>query len=363
MSQKSILFVGPVPPPYHGQSVHFHETYKGLAGYKKFLINQNVTGKNVLAVLIMMSWALLKLTAILIFRKVDIVYFTGSRSKIGTLFDGILIRLASWKKTRIINHLHGINFKSFYDSLSGWWKKYVTKSYQKVDTSIVLLDEMKEQFSDFPNMKIVAIPNFYLPEMETIESKPNTPDTKVLYLSNLMKSKGVLELLDAFSELCKKHENVSLTIAGEFLDDYLMKVKEFKPLFEEKLKSIPESRISFAGPVSGSEKVRLLAQSDIFVLPTFHVSETGGSLAVLEAMRAGNAVIVTKHNYFPQMMQDQSGQLVQKESAEDLKKAIEHFILHPDEMRVMQEFNMKYARENYSLSSSLEKLKSIFDGK
>ena len=52
--------------------------------------------------------------------------------------------------------------------------------------------------------------------------------------------------------------------------------------------------INFLGPVFEEEKIKLLEQADVFVLPTYYVNE-GQPVSIIEAMAYKNAIISTPY--------------------------------------------------------------------
>ncbi len=364
LKKKNILFMGPVPPPVHGQSIAFLEAFKGIRCSNKFLVNQNVTEKPLILKLLVVSFAIFKIVFYLLFLPIDVVYFSCSRSKHGSLLDIILIHLSKLFNAKLISHLQGVDFRHFYESLHGVFRKLVHNSYSRVDVSIVLLEEMKQQFSPFfPNVRLEVIPNFYVKALEVIQTKSTSSRIRIVYLSNILKSKGILDLLDAFHLLADKHDNLSLTIAGDFMGDSLMARKEIRELFFrklDKLKQIAKGKIDYVGAVSGDRKVSLLQNSDIFVLPTYYAMEAV-PLSIVEAMRAGNVIISTKHNYLPSIVSEKQGYLVDIKSPVAIEKAVTRLIQNRDRMRSIQEYNMSYAKSTYSLDKYLERLTSVFE--
>jgi len=366
MKNKTILFIGPLPPPVHGQAVGFQAAYEGYMG-SKFLVNQNMTQKGVHYRIVMTSWNILRVFYMLIFKKIDAVYFTCNRSPLGGLFDVIIISLSHFFKTKIINHLFGGDFKIFYDSSGHWFKKLLDMSYKKVSLSIVEHKCLENQFRDiFPEMPLRVISNFYERELEIINTIDNSGrEINLLYLSNIMKSKGILELLDAFGSLSGEYSHLSLTVAGEYLDDPFMSATEIREAFLTRLESLKKERrnkVRYVGTVTGYQKLAVFQHSNIFVLPTYYPSE-GFPLSIIEAMRAGTVIIITDHNYLSRIFTDKNGRLIAKKSVVELEKAIRFFVDHPDIRRNIQEYNMRYAKENYSkdryLASVNEALKSV----
>jgi glycosyltransferase involved in cell wall biosynthesis len=99
---------------------------------------------------------------------------------------------------------------------------------------------------------------------------------KLLFVGRLSQTKGLADLLEACSTL---QNEVTLTIAGE--DQYGMSAR-FDSTF-----------VKYEGQVSNSQVLELMREHDVFVLPTLF---EGLSIAILEAMSAGMAVVTTKNS-------------------------------------------------------------------
>jgi glycosyltransferase involved in cell wall biosynthesis len=364
LPKRNILLVGPLPPPAHGQSLAFAETINGIKHHYKFSVNQNVSGKSILEKIIMAGKALARISFLLFSQKIDLLYFTCSRSKLGALFDIYLINLASFRKAKIINHLHGKDFKNFYNSLPGLFKKVFYKSYLKISTSLVLNAEMKKEFTTiFPRMRVEVISHFYSKNLETIKSKNSSPTTNILFLSNIMKSKGIFDFLTAIDLLFEEKIKIKVDIAGDFLEDYFMSKKEVRGEFEKQftpLKNKMFSQINFYNSVSGTTKVQLLAKTDLFILPTYHRAETF-PLALVEALRAGAVILTTRHNYIPQFISGKNGMFIQAHTPLDIKNKIMFFIKNKDKMKKIQKYNMQYAKKHFSLDSYQQQINKIIN--
>jgi glycosyltransferase involved in cell wall biosynthesis len=109
------------------------------------------------------------------------------------------------------------------------------------------------------------------------------PDGPVAtYLGRLTQDKGVHRFLDALATLTPRGD-VSAIIGG---------VGPEEPSVRRRISDDPRltPRVRYVGPVAEEEKAALLAQSDLFVLPS--TSDTS-SVALLEAMACGSAPVVS----------------------------------------------------------------------
>ena len=355
-----VLLVGPLSPPIHGQSLAFTRFVENINN-NKTVINTNLGHQSALSKIINYLKNLILIFIKTLFFKYDVVYFTCSRSLFGSLKDVVLINVAKFRKIKVINHLHGSDFNKFLHNSPKAYKKILIYTYNKVDISIVLLDKMQEQFKDFPDMHLHTVVNFYDDELDaTLVNKERNGNINLLYLSNIMSSKGIFELLDAFIILSKQYNNIYLNIAGDFIADDDMNLTELKQQFYDKLKQ--NNRIKYFGTVFGDKKVKLLKSSDIFILPSYYKSEAF-PISIIEAMACGNAIIATNYKYLPQVVSENNGLLVEPKSITDLVRGVQSLLNDKNKLKEMQDSNKQEAREKYSLNNYLASLNQIVLGR
>lgn len=348
------FFVGPLIPPVTGQSLAFSRFVESISINKKIVLNTNFENKTIFTKTFFSIKILLILFLRALFSDYHLVYFTCSRSILGSIKDILLINLASFKKKKIINHLHGSDFYEFLHNSPKWYRKILFKSYEKVDISIVLVESMKLQFRDFKNMRIEVVPNFYDQEIDNEIVKKDKNKINLLYLSNVMVSKGIFELIDAFEHLVQNHNNISLNIAGEYFSDDYMKLNQVKKKFEDKISQ--NDKIKYLGKIFGNDKTKLLQSSDIFILPSY---KEAFPISIIEAMASRNAVVVTKDKYISEVISSKNGVLVEKRSVQSLVDGIEFLINNKEKLKHIQNYNRLEALKKFSKQKYLKNLEQI----
>jgi glycosyltransferase involved in cell wall biosynthesis len=351
-----ILLVGPLLPPVHGQSLAFTRFVESIEDENKIVVNTNLEDKSKIGKVFGTFKTLFMIIIKALFSKYEVVYFTCSRSMLGSLKDIVLINLVSLKNVRLVNHLHGSDFKEFLDKSPKWYKKILLKSYEKVDTSIVLLDSMKDQFKDFEDMKVEVVPNFYDKELDEKLVEKDETKINLVYLSNIMSSKGIFEFIDAFEVLSQRYENINLSIAGGFIGDMYISTADVENKFYDKISE--NKKITYLGKTYGKEKVKLLQGSDIFVLPSYYKSEAF-PISIIEAFVCENAIVTTNYKYLPDVVNEQNGVLVEPKCVDGLVDGVESLITDKERLRKIQLHNKKEAQENYSLEQYIDNLNQI----
>lgn len=352
-----ILFFCPLPPPIGGQALISEIVFNQIQ--PKFIINTNLKSKylGTISVLLQTFW-------LIVFHKIDLVYFTCTRSKMGALKDFFLLFLCHLRKIRVINHLHGNEVMDlFKDRRFGKLTHYF---YNFIDATIFVTEHQKATIpASLTNMERIVIPNCYDPVLDdcirTLDD--SIESTKLLFISYLMKSKGILVVLDVFERLAESYPNLTLNIAGDFLGDDYMSKSEITDVFHQKYgyleKKFP-GRIHYLGVVMGEEKKALYLTSDILLFPSFFKTESFG-LVNVEGMRTGNVVITTNHNFLPELVSEKEGFIVKTNDIESTYVSIKFVLDHPDLMRQIQQHNMEHAKLQYAPDRLKFEVQAVFN--
>ena len=150
----------------------------------------------------------------------------------------------------------------------------------------------------------------------------------ILFLSRIDPVKGLELLLEALSELVRRRSDFLLVIAGQGEPEY-----EARTRHEVARRGLGQ-HVVFTGFVSGAAKAELLADADVFVLPSHH--ENFG-LAVAEAMAAGLPVVISNQVNIQLEVAEAEAGIVIGHAAAEWSAAVEQLLSHPDERRRMGE--------------------------
>ncbi len=165
----------------------------------------------------------------------------------------------------------------------------------------------------------------------------------VLYLGQIVPHKGVSLLAKAFKKVSRN--DLRLHIAGD--GDYSSRM-------QDELKDL--SNVTFYGHVSGQEKERLLAGSDVCVLPSI-CYETAG-LVILEAYRYGLPVIGSKIGAIPEMIaENKTGFLFEPGDESGLVSVMQN--ISKERIRQMAD-DCRQAAMSYSMENHLDKLLELY---
>ena len=346
---KKILFIVQLPPPVHGVSLMNHYAinnphWMGIYRVKvlplNFVKSLNDIGRVSVGKLFKFIGFLFKLIYALVAFKPDMVYFTIMPT--GKIFyrDALCVFVIKLFGPNLIVHYHckGINEEAEKSFVKMWVYKKVFRKTHIICLSESLQKDVNKVYKGQPFILPNGIASFE--KTEKFENKVPV----ILYLSNLVKSKGIEVLLESLVELNKKNINFEAKIVGNSADLSIEEVKEF--CREKQL----DHKVHILGPKYGDDKRSVLYHSDIFILPSFNECFP---LSILEAMQAELAIISTKVGGIPDMIQNNiNGMLINPNDSKDLEQKIMTMISNKDLRRSLgchayNDFQNKYTLDQF----------------
>jgi glycosyltransferase involved in cell wall biosynthesis len=160
------------------------------------------------------------------------------------------------------------------------------------------------------------------------------------FAGRIVKSKGLIELLEATSSLGKQYSNFKLIIAGPRVygsADSISDV-EFQPFLQSEF-------IEYAGNIGHDKMNEFYQKGDVFVLPSHR---EGLSKALLEAAANGMPLITSDVPGCEECIEN-NGYVVKVNDSNSLRKAIETFIIDPSIIKKFSNNSLEHIKKNYSL--------------
>jgi glycosyltransferase involved in cell wall biosynthesis len=160
-----------------------------------------------------------------------------------------------------------------------------------------------------------GIPDIEHPKI--INHKKEKEIVKILFLSNLIESKGVFVLLEACSILKRKNILFECDFIGGEGDISATQ-------FESKVGKLDlSSHVKYLGKKFGDEKNYAFANSDIFAFPTFYDNECF-PLVLLEALQHGLPIVSTYEGGIKDIVEDgKVGFLVEQKNIQEFAAKLE----------------------------------------
>ena len=232
-------------------------------------------------------------------------YLTCSRSAGGFLRDAVFIVLCRLRGVPVINHVHGSDLPLLLRKrrLGG----IVRGLLNMLAANIMLSQAMAAEVQQAGLRNVVVIRNFAPPRFFALTRQPREPGRplRILYLSNVMQAKGVFDLIEACRLLERQLPDFELHVAGYILEG----TRTLQEQTQRALEALAEQHrfVKWHGPLYGDDKIRAYADAEIFCLPS-HAE--AAPLAVLDAMAAGVACVVTNVGGVPEIVVDGAGAYV-----------------------------------------------------
>jgi glycosyltransferase involved in cell wall biosynthesis len=345
-----VLFILHFPPPVHGASMvgQYIKDSKYLAekieaNYINLSTSDSIDaiGKGGIKKLVSILKVYLKSFIKLLTFRPHVCYITLTATGGGFYKDSIIALMAKILKVKTIYHLHNKGVKHFQNkTLDNFLYKLVFIQSKVILLSPLLYQDV-EKYVQFENCYFCpnGIPDYYVPDNQI--KKQNSPTLRLLFISNLIRSKGVLDVIEALALI--KEKNFELSIVGAESDissNELLKVIHFHHL---------DDKVRYMGKLYGEEKFNLLARSDVFVFPTYYSNECL-PISILEAMCFGLPVISTFEGAIPDLVKNnETGLLIPSNQPKALAEAISKLLENVDLRNHMGEEGRKHFLNKFTL--------------
>ncbi|MGQ8338403.1 glycosyltransferase family 4 protein [Sunxiuqinia sp. A32] len=345
--KNNILFLLHIPPPVHGSSMvgKFIQdssliNEKFSCRYVNLLASRNVneTGRVNLRKVFGFILIWVRLLKELLFSKTDLCYFSLTTTGVAFFRDVLLVILIKTCRVNLIYHLHNKGVKNFQTKpIYYLCYKYVFRNVDVILLSQYLYSDVAafvrpDRASICPN----GVPDEYRSDFSLQKDQP----VKILFLSNLIDSKGVTVLLDA----CTILRNRDIRFFCDFIggEGDISESEFVEKIQERKL----ESCVSYLGKRYGRDKHDAFAQADIFAFPTFYPNECF-PLVLLEAMQFGLPIISTNEGGIRDMVDNNhTGFLIDSNNPGRLADKLELLINDPKLRQDMGDAGKeKYSKE------------------
>jgi glycosyltransferase involved in cell wall biosynthesis len=304
MSKLKVLCILPLPPPIHGSTVMANIINKSLIINETFVcdyININVStdiydiGKFSFRKIRTIFLSYVLTITKLIKNKYDVCYIANSPTGPAFVKDSIYIIVCKLFCKNIILHQHGKGFSKYREkSIYNYLYRICFKDVKVILLSWRLYNDIsyfvkKDQIYICPN----GIPEIY--NYQPNYDKENKV-LRLLFLSNLIISKGVYELLNACKILKDKGYIFECLFIGGHTKELSLKI-----FHEEIQKRDLNDFVKYLGTALFEKKSQFYEMCDIFVFPTFHESF---GLVLLEAMQHGLPIVTTYEGGIPDIVKD-----------------------------------------------------------
>lgn len=292
-------------------------------------------------------------------REKGIVVINHSLGK-GSFFRDAVYTFLTPKKYKQIIFFRGWN-PEYEKKIDKSWlhKKWLAFTFLKADHFIVLASAFKGKLIEWGYKRSVTIETTLVEEQlldeETLislsDSRANLNETRLLYLGNISKAKGVWEIIKSLDYLAKgSGDRIKLTLAGEG--------KELNSL--QQYSEENNLNVEFPGFVRQENKAQAFQKAHLYVFPSVHGE--GMPNSVLEAMAFGLPVITTRVGGIPDFFEEgKMGLFLENRNPEHIAEKVQYLLNRPRLMKQMSEYNYNYAKEHFYASKVARRLEDIIE--
>lgn len=358
LKKEKILFLLQVPPPVHGaalrnlslvQSQVLKDTFHIQLLPLHFVDQISEIGNVSLKKFWRLAKFLFKLAGQLIFWRPRIIYFTIS--PIGNAFyrDVLIVLLITLFRIPIVYHLRGLGIRKAYQKvINRWLYNFVFKG----NFIICLSNNHMQDIVGISCRQVKVVPNgIKLEASPKPFRKRDVPE--LLFLSNYIKSKGVLDFLESLKILNQRGLNFKATLVGAAWDVTNEELRDIARANEV------EDKVIVNTPLFGERKFEAILNADIFVLPTYYELFPG---VVLEAMQCAKPIVSTLTGAIPEIIDDgTNGFLVPTHSPVDIADKVELLIRDAALRRKLGEAALSKFINNYTLERFENNMKEAFE--
>jgi glycosyltransferase involved in cell wall biosynthesis len=358
-----VLLIGPTPPPYHGVAVATQVLLDSTLAEEFSLVHLDISDRRGIqhvnqpdlhdVVLFLRQW--IRLLALLIRRRPHLVHIPVSQSSVGFVRDSAFIWPVYLAGGRVVLHLHGGNFRAWYEACGAGMKAYVRAVVKRAARMVVLGESLRGLFDGLVSSQRVAVVPNGVEWPETASRECNAARKRrfrVLYVGTLNRQKGALVLLAAVPLVEAVRQDIEFVFAGPWSNT---RDQAEADAFVAK-RGIADA-VSFIGLVAGDEKRAAFESSDLFVFPG--LQQEGQPLVVIEAMAAGLPVLFTDRGCIRETVAD-AGIEVARDNSNDLADRILWLFDHPEQMERMGAVARHRYEQFYAEQKFVERMRGVF---
>ena len=366
-----MLFVGTLPPPVHGSAVVSLQIKESKLINETFQCDwvnlgtsrrMDEIGKRTLAKPFRFIWAWLQALWLLITHRYSLCYLAITCHGVGFLKDAPFVLLARLFCKRRVIHQHNKGMSKDVDRWPYCW--LLPLCYKNAKVILLSWHLYPDVEKVVPKENVHICPNGIKvtqesqiskkEEMKTNRTKGTKGIPRLLFLSNLIESKGVIVLLDALRILVDKGYLFHCDFVGGETKEI-----DAKRFADEVDKRQLNKIVVYRGRKYGEEKERVFSSSDIFVFPTFYDNECF-PLVLLEAMQYGLPCVTTSEGGIADIVEDGvNGLISEKQNPESLADSIKELLVDKELRIRMGIVGKKILHEKFTEERFVEQIKDI----
>jgi glycosyltransferase involved in cell wall biosynthesis len=248
-------------------------------------------------------------------------------------------------------HVHGSEFAQFYEECSPRGRRMVSRVLARAALVLALSEAWRVTLHGIsPQARLDVLMNAVpLPPLDPARRR-EPPRPTLLFLGEVARHKGVLELAHAFARLTAQFPQLQLVYGGT--GSALQEVRDLTAKLEL------GARVGFTGWLEAERKRAAFAEATIFVLPSY---VEGMPMALLEAMSWGLPTIATAVGGVPEIItHEANGLLIPPGDTAALAAAIARLMADPQLRQRLGDAARATVAERFSLDTAVRRLLEFY---
>ncbi len=286
----------------------------------------------------------------------QLVHLNPSLLPASTLRDGLFLLIAKAYGIPVLVFFRGWD-PDFALRIRRYFPGPFRIVFRRADSLIVLAEEFKQQLGDLGIHSPIYIETTVVEDSVFLPANEASPAVKtadscysILYLSRLVKGKGLELVIEAFAGLQEACPTWRLLIAGDGAA-----ASSARALVNERR----ISNVEFLGHVGGEAKRQAYKRSHIFCFPTFYGE--GMPNAVLEAMGHGLPVVTRPVGGLADFFEDgRMGHISAAGDPATFTQLLQDLAENDDKRGEMGAYNRRYAQGRFAAARVAKRLIDVY---
>ena len=280
----------------------------------------------------------------------DLVYITPNACAPAFYKDFLMVQILKMMGSPVVAYYHN---KGVATRQNHSIDNFLYKSFFKSLKLILLSDRIYPDVQKYVSLNDVYFCPNGIPNQEIVNTDNHNSIPQMLFLSNLLVSKGVYVLLDALHILRERN----LRFICHFVGGETKEISKDK-LQQEILKRRLDDVVFYHGSKTGLEKNIFLDEADLFVFPTY---SDCFPLVLLEAMQHGLPCVSTDEGAIASIIEEgKTGFVVEKGNPRQLAQKLELLLQDENLRKFMGQAGKKKFEEEYTLDIFEKRMVEVF---